>query len=120
MKYISVFLISLLMGLATAQADNLLPYIEQPIKAGNLLTFSDQGVSFKLCDSCNVIRLRPDTQVEYLENGEVISFQQATELYVTKGYEDVSVFYTRSSLIYDRVSFGDVESINPHTIQQAQ
>lgn len=117
MKQTLLILLTLLFGVFQAQADTLLPYIEQPINIKNVVVFSAGGITYKNCLACEEIKLTPDSAVEYLENGQPIDLSRATELYVSKQYGALSVFYTRSTGVYNQISFGSFEGF---IVQQAQ
>lgn len=116
MKKISLLLLSVFF-VQLANASNLLPYIEMPVTTAQVSTFNDQTISFKACEHCQTVNLAATTAVEYLENGQAIDFQRALEIYLTQTYSHVSIFYLRSSLVYDRVSFGSYEA---YVVEQAQ
>lgn len=111
MKHLSLAFLFSLLGLLPAQADTLLNYIEMPIEARNLLTFSGQGLSFKTCEQCEVIRLTPASQVQFLEFGRPIDLKRATEVFVSKQSERVSIFYSRRERVYDKVTFGSTPEV---------
>ena len=98
----------LLPAVATVQAGSLMNYIEMPLHIRQVLQFSSYGMIFKACDQCDVVVLKSAGQIELLENGQPIDLQRATELYVKKQPETLSVFYFRDSLTFDRVSFGNL------------
>lgn len=113
-----ILLFSLLtFGSSSVWADNLLPYIEMPVSSNNLLTFSSQGVEFKECASCSITKLKPNSRVALYEQNTPVDIKQATELFVAKKYDSVSIFYNRQSNTYDKVVFGghiEIEPIQPY------
>lgn len=113
MKHISIFLISLLMGLATAQADNLLPYVQTNLHKAQVLAFSGQGLSIKECDSCPAVSLLPSGKVSYWAQNQEVNLKTATEFYVRGNYSFIAVFYNRSSRQYDKVMFDGYNELMP-------
>lgn len=87
-------------------ANNLLLYIQMPVKSQFFITFSSQGVQFKECAACSVIRLKPSAKVAFFEHNSPIKLQQATELFIGKKHSHVSIFYNRHTRIYDKIVFG--------------
>jgi|SRR5690554_8087749 len=90
-------------------ANNLLPYIQMPVKSEFFLTFSSQGVQFKECATCPVISLKPATNVSFIEYNNPIELLQATEIFIRKKHHLVSVFYNRHTGIYDKIVFGELK-----------
>lgn len=100
-----------MIGTVSAQADTLLNYIEMPLQAYQLEVFSANSITFKTCEICSKVVLKAANQVELLEQGEPIDMQRAFELYVRKQPENISVFYFRDSLTYNRVLFGSMPGL---------
>lgn len=117
MKTLILMFSLLTIGSSSAWADNLLPYIEMPIESTNLLAFSSQGIEFKECNTCPTIKLKPQTRVGFYEHNNPIDIKQATELFVSKKHNSISIFYNRKTNTYDKVVFGghiEIETIQPH------
>lgn len=109
-----ILLFSLLtFGSSSVWADNLLPDIQIIIESQNLLAFSSQGVSFKECNNCVSIKLNPQKKVGFYEQNTPIELQEATELFVSKKYESISIFYNRNTNAYYQIVFGGFIEIEP-------
>ena len=93
MKAIILLFSVLTFGSANVWASNLLPYVEMPVESQNLLAFSSQGVQFKECNTCPTIKLRPKSKVAYYEHNNPVDIKQATELFVSKKHNSISIFY---------------------------
>ena len=117
MKALILMFSLLTFGSSSAWADNLLPYIEMPIESTNLLAFSGQGIEFKECSSCSITQLKPNSKVAFYEQNAPVNLKEATELFVGKKYDTVSIYYNRQTSKYDKVVFGghiEIEPIQPH------
>src|SRR5690554_2844024 len=117
MKILLSLFFALTVGSSNTWADNLLSYIEMPVSKQHLLAFSSQGIEFKECNTCPTIKLRPKSKVAFYEHNTPIDIKQATELFVSKKHDTVSIFYNRKTNTYDKVVFGghiEIEPIQPH------
>lgn len=94
-------------------ADNLLSYIEMPVSSQHLLAFSSQGLKFKECSACEVVSLKPNSKVAYYEHNSPVDIKQATELFVSKKHNSISIFYNRKTNIYDKIVFGGFIEVEP-------
>lgn len=103
---VSIFMSAL--GAVSAQADSLMNYIEMPLQVNQLQVFSENSITFKACSSCATVVLKAASQVELLEQGESIDMQHALELHAKQQPENISVFYFRDSLTYNKVLFGSM------------
>lgn len=114
--FVSLFF-ALTISSVNVWADNLLSYIEMPVSSQHLLAFSSQGLKFKECSACEVVSLKPNSKVAYYEHNSPVDIKQATELFVSKKHNSISIFYNRKTNTYDKVVFGghiEIEPIQPH------
>ena len=102
MKILISLFFALIVGSSNAWADNLLPYIEMPVSSQHLLAFSSQGIEFKECSTCLVTKLKPNSKVAFYEQNTPIDIKQATELFVSKKHNSISIFYNRKTNTYDK------------------
>lgn len=117
MKILISLFLALTISSANVWADNLLSYIEMPVNSQQLLAFSSQGVEFKECSTCPITKLKPNSKVAFYEHNTPIDIKQATELFVSKKHNSISIFYNRKTNTYDKVVFGghiEIEPIQPH------
>lgn len=84
-----------------------------PIESQNLIAFSSQGIQFKNCSTCSTTKLKPNKNVAYYEHNAPITLKQATELFINKQYDSVSIFYDRHTNTYDQVVFGGFIEVEP-------
>ena len=84
--------------------DNVMRVAEYPLPPQNLVLFSSNGISVKLCDSCELTSLTPRQDIEYLEFDSAISLEKATELYIKKPYPliHVSIDHKTNQVVYLR------------------
>lgn len=117
MKALILMFSLLTFGSASVWADNLLTETQTIVESHNFLAFSAQGVTFKECNTCPSIKLKPQTRVGFYEQNNPIDIKQATELFVAKKYDTVSVFYNRKTMSYHQIVFGgfiEIELIPQH------
>ena len=118
MKALILMFSLLTVGSANVWASNLLPYVEMPVESQNLLAFSSQGVQFKECQTCDLIKLKPTTKgVLFYEHNTLIELKEATELFVNGKHNSISIFYDRKTNTYDKIVFGGHIEVD-HTTQR--
>ncbi len=110
------FLLSTGLGLTMllagiAQAQNLIPVVEYKIPKQDLLAFSSQGISVRLCADCDVTSLPLESVRVLHEKSTPISPERATELFVSRNYNDLSVFVDRYKSSVVILRFGIVSEI---------
>jgi len=102
---------SLLMANSHLFADNLLPYVETRVVPNDIITFSSEGISFRTCISCPVKSIRAAVGTTYWKQNNIITFKEATELYVGKSYDYIAVFYNRTDSVFDRIIFDGTDEL---------
>lgn len=105
MKKIALML-AMFSCMSAADEENLMQYVEVRIAKNDLIAFSDQAVQARFCGSCPVQTLTVAAKTEYWEHNAPITFKQATELFVKRAHESVSVFYDRKAMQLDLFVFG--------------
>lgn len=109
-----LFSLTLCLGIALPSwGDNLLPYVQANLDKTQIQTFSGQVLTFKECDSCPILNIRPSADVSYWAQNQEISLKTATEIYVRGTYDFISVFYNRSSRQYDKLMFDGYNELMP-------
>lgn len=91
---------------ASAEQANLRRFAEYHISSQNLLTFSREGASVKLCVTCSPTYLTSNGNTRWYLFNHDISLQQATAHYVSKEYAVIFVGTDRQNNTLEYVRFG--------------
>jgi hypothetical protein len=111
-----VFFSAALIVSPLVHSDALLEYVEYKIPTYNLLAFSSQGVTLRSCEDCNPEKFRIDSKTQFHNKNLPVDLKEATSIYVSKTYPEISVFINRITGVVDIVRFGvfDETLMNPN------
>ncbi len=101
---LTIFLLFTLSSMS--KAENRFENVEIKVGKNDILTFSSHGLKAKLCSECLETDLITPNTTDYYEQNKKIPFDKATELYVRKTYDFVSVFYNRKTNMVSTLVFG--------------
>lgn len=112
-RFLSAACLTIMVMITPASlADNLLNIVEYKIPKHDLIAFSATDIQVRLCSECAISRLKiPSTNVLFEKNTR-ISLDRATELYVRRDYNDLSVFVNREQARVEILRFGQVSELD--------
>ncbi len=110
---IVIALTLLLLSISTqvfAARDNLLNFVEYPIKKDQLFALSLTNITLKLCSNCSQKTMALSSNTLFYENRAEIEPKKAIELYVKRDFERITVFIDHKSNTIDAIKFGNSNS----------
>lgn len=91
---------------SSVQAQNLLKYVELQIHKNDLIAFSSQAIRVRACAQCSEFVINTSPHTTYWQQNTEIELKQATELFVKRKYDSISIFYDQKTMTFDQFVFG--------------
>lgn len=105
-KFLVITVFSLMSLISsTLQAQNLLDYVELQIKKNDLIAFSSQAVRIRTCQQCPEVVINAAPNTTYWQKNSEVTLQNATNIYVSREYSSLSIFYNQKTMIFDQFVF---------------